>query len=131
MRLNKAAVITTGAVATLAVMGTAPAMAANASMATSATGFGQLQSPIQSSGKHAAPETSMDDLYGNNGGGWGAPWQQQSQPFIGVLNGTVLNAVPWQICGSTVMAGIGGAVPLNSPNTVLGGCNNANTTLIN
>jgi hypothetical protein len=29
------------------------------------------------------------------------------------------------------MAGIGGAVPLNSPNSVLGGCNNANTTLIN
>jgi hypothetical protein len=128
MRFSRATVITTGAVATLAVMGAAPAMAATAGIAKSATVFGQ----VQGSGKHAAPDTSMADLYGMNGtGSWGAPWQAQPQPFIGVLDGSVVNAVPWQICGSTVMAGVGGAVPLNSPNTVLGGCNNANTTLIN
>jgi hypothetical protein len=126
MRLSRATVITTGAIATLGAFGAAPAMAAAAGTAPATAIVGQLQS----TGKHAAPETSSADLYGMNGG-WSAPWQAQPAPFIGLLNGSVVNAVPWQICGSTVMAGVGGAVPLNSPNTVLGGCNNANTTLIN
>jgi hypothetical protein len=128
MRISKAAVVTTGAIATLAIIGATPALASTGSAAKNATSFGQ----VQSGGKHMAADSALSpSTYGMNGGGsWGAPWNNNPAPLIGVLNGSVVNAVPWQICGSTVMAGIGGSVPLNSPNTVLGGCNNANTVLI-
>ena len=128
MRIHKAAVVTTGAIATLAIMGATPALASTGAAAKNATSFGQ----VQSGGKHMAKDSVLNpSAYGmNGGGGWGGPWNNNPAPLIGVLNGSVVNAAPWQICGSTTVAGVGGAVPLFSPNTVLGDCNNANTVLI-
>jgi hypothetical protein len=127
MRFSRATVITTGAVASLAVMGAAPAMAAESAIAKSATVFGQ----VQGAGNHAAAEQSpATSWYGAMNEG-GAPWQATPTPLVGVLNGSNVSAAPWQICGSTVVAGVGGSVPLFSPNTVVGDCNNNNTVLIN
>ncbi len=134
MRISKAAVITTGAIATLAVMGATPAMAAEGATAKAGTVFGQ----VQQGGKHrAADEASSKGasswMYSpeQGGGSWGgAPWNVHPQPLIGVLDDSVVNAAPWQVCGATAVAGVGGAVPLFSPNTVIGGCNNADTVLI-
>lgn len=130
MRLTRATVITTGAVAAFVVMGAAPALASATQGTTkAASSFGQ----VQSGGKHRAPDAAMADgwnTYGPSEGGWGAPWNSHSAPLIGVLDDSVTNVAPWQICGSTTVAGVGGSVPILSPNTVLGDCNNANTVLI-
>lgn len=46
-----------------------------------------------------------------------------------VSDNSVISALPWQSCGSTSSAGAGGAVSLQSPNTVFGNCSNANVTI--
>jgi hypothetical protein len=46
-----------------------------------------------------------------------------------ILDNSSINALAWQACGSTSAAGVGAAVALQSPNTVLGSCYNANTVI--
>src|SRR5882724_4168214 len=133
MRVTKAVVISTGAIAALAAMGSAPAFA---SAVAPEIGAATPMTHVLSQGKHHAAVAQDRGAWQYQGGGstggpeWGAPWNSNPAPLIGVLDDSVTNVAPWQICGSTVVAGIGGSVPLNSPNTVLGDCNNANTVLI-
>ncbi len=44
--------------------------------------------------------------------------------LISVLNASAINALPWQVCGSTAVAGLGSVVAQNSPTTVIGDCTN-------
>lgn len=58
-------------------------------------------------------------------------WIDQDDPtaVISVLDNSRLSVADWQVCGGTVMGGVGGTVNLASPNTVYGSCNNANTVI--
>ncbi|NUT34137.1 MAG: hypothetical protein HOV79_13810 [Hamadaea sp.] len=58
-------------------------------------------------------------------------WLKQDTvpPVIGALNDTAIAAASWQICGSNVVAGVGGTVALQTPSTVLGGCDNSNIVI--
>ena len=132
MRVTKTIVVTTGAIALAAVGGT-PAFAAVSMPEIAAA---NPATHVLKQGKHHASNATVarggwQEYHSDMGGpNWGAPWESNPAPIVGVLNGSVTNVAPWQICGSTTVAGVGGAVPLNSPNTVLGDCNNANTILV-
>lgn len=52
-----------------------------------------------------------------------------TQSVLSVLSGTVLNVLPWQVCGSTAVMGVGAAVGTGSPTTVIGDCNNAGVAI--
>jgi hypothetical protein len=130
MRMLKATAVATGALASLATLSAAPAFAA----AVTAPAATSAHAGADYVGKHRTESAtdSMDALWAANApSNWIPPWEAKPAPLISILNGSVINILPWQICGSTVTAGVGGTVPLNSPNTVLGTCNNANTTLVN
>lgn len=121
MRLTKTAVVATGAIAALAGMGASPVFAAAA-----------MPAPVTATtvDQHST-EAAMDQMWTEGGpAGWSAPWDAHPAPLISILDGAVINLLPWQICGSTAVAGVGGAVPIGSPNTVLGSCNNANTAIL-
>jgi len=49
--------------------------------------------------------------------------------IISILDDTSVNAAPWQVCGSNVVAGVGLTASVNSPATVTGDCDNANTQI--
>lgn len=51
------------------------------------------------------------------------------QSLISVLGGSAVNALAWQVCGSTAVMGLGVAAGVNSPTTVLGSCKDSNTTI--
>lgn len=54
----------------------------------------------------------------------------QSPPaLIGALNDTAIYVAPWQACGSTTVGGIILTVDALSPETVIGGCRNANVVI--
>lgn len=58
-------------------------------------------------------------------------WIDQQDPtaVISVLDNSRLSVADWQVCGGTVMGGVGVTANLGSSNTVLGDCNNANTVI--
>ncbi|NUO60084.1 MAG: hypothetical protein HOV78_25750 [Hamadaea sp.] len=58
-------------------------------------------------------------------------WLKQDTvpPVIGALNDTAIAAASWQFCGSNGVAGVGGTVALQTPATVLGGCDNSNIVI--
>jgi hypothetical protein len=128
MRMMKATVVATGALVAVAAMSAAPAFAATSSTPSASA----AHAAADYVGKHRAESTTAADaLWAENApAGWSAPWDVKPAPLISVLDGSVVNILPWQICGSTVTAGVGGTVPVNSPNTVLGDCNNGNTALV-
>ncbi|HCU51055.1 MAG TPA: hypothetical protein DGG94_14870, partial [Micromonosporaceae bacterium] len=45
--------------------------------------------------------------------------------LLSLLSGSIVNVAPWQVCGSSAVAGVGVVVAANSPTTVLGDCVNA------
>ena len=49
--------------------------------------------------------------------------------IISILDDSSVNAVPWQVCGSNAVAGVGLVAATNSPATVTGDCDNANTQI--
>ncbi|WP_027343785.1 hypothetical protein [Hamadaea tsunoensis] len=49
--------------------------------------------------------------------------------LISVLSGSAVHALPWQVCGSTAVMGLGVAAGLNSPTTVIGGCDNSRISI--
>lgn len=49
--------------------------------------------------------------------------------LLSVLSGSSVNALPWQVCGSTAVAGLGVLAAADSPTTVHGDCTNAVTRL--
>ncbi|GIF95714.1 hypothetical protein [Catellatospora citrea] len=63
------------------------------------------------------------------GGGWDAPWDQDSVSLISALNGTAVQLITTQACGSTSPDVISLAIPITSPNTVIGDCKNANVKI--
>lgn len=143
MKVMKVAVVTTGTVATLAAMGAAPAFAAehNALMgkATSIVADQQATTPAPATvGKHRAP-ASDPARQGIVRGGWSTyshddseegPSINNTASLLSLLNGSVTNLLPWEICGSNVSLPLSLAIPVQSPNTVGGDCNNANTVLV-
>ena len=128
MRIMKATVIATGALAGIATVG-APAFAAAATSAPSVTAAHAAAGYIGKHRAESATDTADEVWAANAPSNWTPPWEVKPAPLISILDGSVINILPWQICGSTAVAGVGGAVPVNSPNTVLGSCNNANTAI--
>lgn len=54
---------------------------------------------------------------------------QQPRSLVSVLGGSAVNALAWQVCGSTAVMGLGVAAGVNSPTTVVGSCKDSNTTV--
>jgi len=72
-----------------------------------------------------APHTQLGDCTNSN-----VKLKQDAVPgIISILDDTSVNAVPWQVCGSNVVAGVGVQAALSSPATVVGDCDNANTQI--
>jgi hypothetical protein len=72
-----------------------------------------------------APHTQVGDCTNSN-----VKLKQDSVPgLISILDDSSVNAVPWQVCGSNVVAGAGLQAAVNSPATVIGDCDNANTQI--
>jgi hypothetical protein len=63
------------------------------------------------------------------GGGWDAPWDQDAVSLISALNGTAVQLITAQACGSTSPDVLSVAIPITSPNTVIGDCKNANVKI--
>lgn len=57
--------------------------------------------------------------------------QDTTPGVISILDDTSVNAVPWQVCGSNAVAGVGLSAAVNSSMTVIGDCANANTLIAN
>jgi hypothetical protein len=55
--------------------------------------------------------------------------QDDPTAVISVLDNSSVNVAAWQVCGSNTVAGVGGTISLLSPNTVFGGCHNADTII--
>jgi hypothetical protein len=136
MRMTNAAVVATGALATLTAFTAAPVFADTVVPAVAA---GPAASSAVSlmpdfTGRHRAAEQqprTADELWAAKApSNWPAPWDTHPAPLLSILDNAVINILPWQICGSTVSLPVSAAVPLQSPNTVLGDCNNANTTSV-
>ncbi|NUT17847.1 MAG: hypothetical protein HOV77_01555 [Hamadaea sp.] len=71
------------------------------------------------------PHTQLGDCTNSN-----VKLKQDTVPgLISILDDTSVNAVPWQVCGSNVVAGVGLQAAINSPATVVGDCDNANTQI--
>lgn len=49
--------------------------------------------------------------------------------LISVLDHSSVNLLPWQVCGSDTVAGVGVTASVTSPDTVIGTCSNANTVI--
>lgn len=108
MQIKKAGVVATGALATVAVMG-APAAAAPSMDATALTKASTLNLAR---------------------GSWAAPWDQDTQSLLAIGSGSVAQIAAWQFCGSSAVGGVVGVtLDLDSPNTVVGDCNNGNIKL--
>ncbi|MEV6968548.1 hypothetical protein AB0M47_25875 [Hamadaea sp. NPDC051192] len=71
------------------------------------------------------PHTQLGDCTNAN-----VRLKQDAVPgVISILDDTSVNALPWQVCGSNVVAGVGVQAAVNSPATVVGDCDNANTQI--
>jgi len=53
------------------------------------------------------------------------PGDSTARSLLSLLSGSIVNLAPWQVCGSSAVAGAGVVVAANSPTTVLGDCVNA------
>jgi hypothetical protein len=112
MQIGKAGVVAAGALATVAVMGSAAA----AAPATNVVMAKPTAPTALSLGKAAASQTQ-------------APWDIVQQPLITIGVGSSAKVVPWQICGSNAVGGVGVVGSASSANTVVGDCYNANVLL--
>ena len=123
MRITKATVVATGALAAFAVTSAAPAFAAAADTNSSDTNA-TVMTPVYE-GQHQAAD------YGDKGA-WGTPGNATkiNSQLIAALNGADVTAVPIQTAASTNAVGvIAVAVPVNSAQTVVGDANNANSVV--
>ncbi|MGH3679711.1 MAG: hypothetical protein ACRDT2_05545 [Natronosporangium sp.] len=129
MQVRKVAVVATGALATAAAIGSTPAFAADNAgtpeVAPATVGV------LDYEGKHRASDEAMREvaeywLTAAPEQAWTAPWEQEPPQILSVGSGSAVSALAWQLCGSNAVAGVGGVVPIASPNTVLGNCTNGN-----
>ncbi|MBB5869942.1 hypothetical protein F4553_003321 [Allocatelliglobosispora scoriae] len=73
----------------------------------------------------SSPNTVLGDCTNAN-----VKLKQDTAPaLISLFDDSSVNLAPWQVCGSTVVGGVGATVALNSPNTVTGDCDNASTKI--
>ncbi|MPZ25069.1 MAG: hypothetical protein GEV12_01090 [Micromonosporaceae bacterium] len=129
MQVRKVAVVATGALATAAAIGSTPAFAADNAgtpeVAPATVGV------LDYEGTHRASDEAMREvaeywLTAAPEQAWTAPWEQEPPQILSVGSGSAVSALAWQLCGSNAVAGVGGVVPVASPNTVLGDCANGN-----
>jgi hypothetical protein len=128
MQVSKVAVVATGALATAAAMGSTPAFAADSegapAVAPATVGV------LDYEGKHRASDEAMRELAEQwltvaPEQTWSAPWEQEPQ-ILSLGSGSALSVAPWQQCASHGPFILGGSLPIASPATVLGDCNNGN-----
>lgn len=115
MQIGKAGMVAAGALATVAVMGSA---AAAAPAANAATGDPTAATALKLRPELTPPSGTLGPLLDGD----------VKQPLITIGVGSAIKAAPWQVCGSNAVAGVGAAVG-SSPNTVIGDCKNANVLL--
>lgn len=111
MQIGMAGVVAAGAVATVAVMGSAATAAPAADTAVAKA----TPTTTLTMGKAAQPTQ--------------APWDTAQQPLITIGVGSSGKVLPWQICGSNAVGGVGAVASASSANTVIGDCYNANVLL--
>jgi hypothetical protein len=120
MQIGKAGVVAAGALATVAVMGSAASAAPAAHTAkgdpTAATA---LKLGADRLARVAPPSGTLGPLLDGD----------TNQPLITIGVGSAIKAAPWQVCGSNAVAGVGGAVGAMKASTVIGDCKNANVLL--
>ena len=128
MQVSKVAVVATGALATAAAIGSTPAFAADSegapAVAPATVGV------LDYEGKHRASDEAMRELAEQwltvaPEQAWSAPWEQEPQ-ILSLGSGSALSVAPWQQCASHGPFILGGSLPIASPATVLGDCNNGN-----
>jgi hypothetical protein len=132
MQVRKVAVVATGALATAAAMGSTPAFAADSGgvpeVAPAVLGV------LDYEAKHRASDEAMRQLAEQwltvtPEQTWSAPWAQEPPQILSIGNNAAVSALATQFCGTTAVLGLGTALPVASPNTVLGDCNNANIAI--
>ncbi|GIH03130.1 hypothetical protein Rhe02_11970 [Rhizocola hellebori] len=111
MQIGKAGVVAAGALATVAVMGSAAAAAPATNVVMD----------------KSTPTTAL--TMGKSALSMKAPWDTVQQPLITIGVGSSAKLVPWQICGSNAVGGVGAVASASSANTVIGDCYNANVLL--
>jgi hypothetical protein len=112
MQIGKAGAVAAGALATVAVIGSAAAAAPATDMLTGSS----TATTALAMGKQASPRL--------------APWAQNvDQPLITIGLSSSAKVAPWQICGSNAVGGAGAAGTASKANTVIGDCYNANVLL--
>lgn len=115
MQVSKVGVVAAGALATVAVMGSAAA-GAPAQVAQAAR-LDAAQATLTTLG--------IGKALGTKQGGA----TDQARPLISIGQGSSIKALPWQICGSEAVAGVGITATASDPNTVIGDCVNGNVWL--
>lgn len=131
MQVGKAGIVAAGALATVAVFGSAASAAPVAGPAhadpirTAATALKQdaLDRAAMAKAAVGAAAVTATDADAR-----GPRRQPKQQPLISIGNSSAVSALAWQVCGSASAAG-GAAIAVTSPNTVLGDCANANVLL--
>ncbi|GHJ45406.1 hypothetical protein Cs7R123_27480 [Catellatospora sp. TT07R-123] len=128
MQIGKAGVVAAGALATVAVFGSAAAAAPVAGpvsadpVRTAATTL--KQAAVQQATARAATQAraAVDTVARG-------PKHEVNQPLISIGTGTAITAAAWQTCGAASSQVLAATVALQSPNTVLGDCANANVLI--
>ncbi len=119
MQIGKAGVVAAGALATVAVMGSAASAAPAGHVATGdPTAATALKLGSDRPTELAPPSASLPLLSGD-----------VKQPLITIGLSSTIKAAPWQVCGSNAVGGVGGTGNSGAPNTVVGSCRNANVML--
>lgn len=124
MQIGKAGIVAAGALATVAVMGSAATAAPAAGPA--------LADPLRTAAttlKQAAIQQATGQARTAVSAVARGPQQDVRQPLISIANGSALTAAAWQACGSTSSQVVSASVALTSPNTVLGDCANGNVLI--
>ncbi|HEY8471458.1 MAG TPA: hypothetical protein VIL37_02345 [Natronosporangium sp.] len=134
MQVSKVAVVATGALATAAAIGSTPAFAADSegapAVAPATVGV------LDYEGKHRASDEAMRELAEQwltvaPEQTWSAPWEQEPPQILSLGSGSAVSLAPWQQCASHGPFLVGATVPIASPATVLGDCQNGNIDIAN
>lgn len=127
MQVRRVAVVATGALATAAVMGSTPAWAAGSEAApeVASVPVDVLAGDVtQRASDEAMRELAEQWLTVVPEQTWPAPWETEPPQILSVASGSAASGLSWQVCGAAGVGGVGGTVPVGSPSTVLGDCNN-------
>lgn len=93
-------------------------------LGAAAVGAVAAGTPASADDNPATPPNTVLESFSRpsqNGFGFG------SRPLIGILDGSAVQALPWQFCGSDLIAGLG--VTSQRPATMSGNCDNATVNI--